>query len=97
VGDITDKFGKNAGKIWSTLNKRGPMGREELVRITRLKDREFYTAVGWLARENKICREGEEWYKLENTNLTPEIGNNAGKIWNVMSVWGEVDVPTMKR
>ena len=97
MGDLTGKFGKNAGKIWATLNKRGPMGREELIKITRLKDREFYSAVGWLARENKIHREGEEWYKLEDTNLAPEIGTNAGKIWNVMNVWGEVDVPTMKR
>lgn len=95
--DITGKFGKNAGKIWSTLNEKGPMGKEDLVKVTKLKDREFYSAIGWLARENKIYRESEEWYKLENTNLTPEIGMNAGKVWNVMNVWGEVDVPTMKR
>jgi hypothetical protein len=97
VRNTADKFGKNAGKIWATLNERGPMIEEDIVKATRLKDREFYSAIGWLARENKICREGEKWYKLDNTNLTPEIGANAGKIWNVMNVWGEVDIHTIKR
>ena len=49
-----DRFGKNAGKIWATLNERGPMIEEDIIKATRLKDREFYSAVGWLARENKI-------------------------------------------
>jgi hypothetical protein len=97
VRDLTTKFGKNAEKIWVTLNKKGLLEEKELIKITKLKDREVYSAIGWLARESKIYREGEDYYKLENTNLTPEIGANAGKVWDVLNVWGEVDVPMIKR
>lgn len=95
--ELTNKFGKNAEKIWIALNKKGTLDEKELKKITKLKDREFYSAIGWLARENKIYREGEDYYKLDNTNLTPEIGVNAGKVWRALNVWGEVDVSTIKR
>jgi len=95
--DISTTFGKNAGKVWEILNKRGPLKKENILKITRLKDRDFYCAVGWLARENKIAREEAELYKLDLTNLTYEIGSNAGKVWQVMNIWGEIDASTIKK
>jgi len=97
VKDLASEFGEKAGKIWTTLNKKGPLSKRRILEITKLKENEFYTAVGWLARENKIFRKSENFYKLDNTNLTPVVGANAGKVWNVLNVWGEVDVPTIKK
>jgi hypothetical protein len=96
VRDTTVNFGKSAGKIWTTLNEKGPLETSKLLKITKLKSSDFHSAVGWLARENKILKEGEQ-YKSGNTNLTPEIGTNAGKLWEIMSHWGELDVPSIKR
>ena len=93
VGDI----GFNAGTIWKALNGRGSLEKERILEIANISEDEFYSAIGWLSRENKISRDGQNSYKLSDTNLTPEIGNNAGKVWRVMKVWGEVDVSLIKR
>lgn len=95
--DLTPFFGEYAGKIWNTLYKKGQLSKQKIVENTKMKDHEFYTAIGWLARENKIYKKGDNYYKLDYTNLTPTVGNNAGKVWNVLNVWGEVDIPTIKR
>ena len=95
--DISTTFGTNAGKLWNILDKEGPLKKEKILKITRLKDKDFYCAVGWLARENKIAREDQNLYKLGYTNLTHEIGSNAGKVWQVMNIWGEIDATTIKK
>ncbi|MGF3584852.1 MAG: winged helix-turn-helix domain-containing protein [Thermoplasmatota archaeon] len=93
VGDI----GYNAGKVWRTLNEKGSLQKERILELTNLSEDEFYSAIGWLARENKVLLDNQNTFKLGETNLTPEIGNNAGKVWRVMKVWGEVDVSLIKR
>ena len=97
MSDITTTFGDNAGKLWTTLNKKGPLNKEKILKITKLKTKDFYCAVGWLARENKIAKEKNSLYKLNESNLKYEIGSNAGKVWQVMNIWGEIDVPTIKK
>jgi hypothetical protein len=89
--NIVEEFGRNAGKVWETLRTHGPLTETKLMNITKLKEHEFYTAVGWLARENKIYREGTV-YKLGTTNLTSKIGENAGKIFTTLESMNEVDV-----
>jgi len=54
ASNINDKFGQNAGKIWRTLNSHGVLTKRELISKTNLSIRDFYSALGWLARENKI-------------------------------------------
>jgi hypothetical protein len=93
---ITEEFGWNAGKVWQVLSKQGPLREEILLKTTRLKEDELWTAVGWLARENKICKENN-LYKLGETNLAPKIGAAAGKIWNTLSQQGEVDISTVAK
>ena len=95
--DLNVNIGGSAGKLWRTLNEKGPLTKRKILELTKLKDRDFYVALGWLAREDKISKESKGYYTLNNTNLTPEIGTNAGKLWNVLNVWGEVDVPTIKK
>jgi hypothetical protein len=62
--------------------------------ITSLRLYEFYIAIGWLARENKVYREGE-LYKLGITNLTFDIGRNAGMIWNLLNFEKKVGIQSI--
>ena len=95
--DITTQFGENAGKIWQVLYEEGSLDKKSLMKATKLTEKDLHAGLGWLARENKICREGEDYYRLDNTNLTPEIGKTAGKVFKVMDIWGEVDPPILKK
>jgi hypothetical protein len=95
--DVIEKFGQSAGKLWKTLNKYGVLTESTLKKNTKLTDKEFYAAVGWLARENKISKTGAK-YQLSETNLTDKIGNAAGKIYNVLvKKGGEIDVTSISR
>ncbi|DAC72678.1 MAG TPA: hypothetical protein DSN98_03800 [Thermoplasmata archaeon] len=93
---LTDEFGWNAGKVWKILSTKGPLKEETLLETTKLKEDELWTAIGWLAREGKICRENN-MYKLGKTNLTPKIGTDAGKVWNTVAKQGELDVSAIAR
>ena len=93
---ITEKFGENAGKVWETLNKYGPLTETTLIKNTRLTVNDFSAAIGWLARENKICKNGVK-YELRETNLVNKIGADAGKVWNAISTLGEIDVSSIAR
>lgn len=79
IGEV----GLNAGKIWDVLNMNGPLTNNQLIEKTSLTKNEISAAVGWLARENKIRKDGDV-FNLGETNLTDEIGVNAGKIWNLL-------------
>ena len=93
--DSIFKFGDSAGKIWQILHEHGHLEEEKILGIAKLTDIEFHAGVGWLARENKIAKKDQ--YELNNTNLESKIGTNAGKVWKVMDIWGELDVPTMTK
>ena len=90
-------LGWNAGKIWNALEGKEFLEKDELLKTTKLMENEFYTGVGWLARENKIIKESEDSYKLGDTNLTSEIGTNAGRIWKILDIWGKVGISTIIR
>lgn len=95
--NITTKFGESAGMIWIALNEKGPLKKEEIQEITNLNKDDLHGGLGWLAREDKIFKENNNSYKLENTNLESEIGSKAGRLWRIMDIWGEVDFDTIKR
>ena len=94
--DVTEEFGLNAGRVWRALDVCGPLTEIQLMEETCLRENEIYAAVGWLARENRIYRDGER-YQLDETNLTVEIGGDAGKIWNVLFANGELDTTHISR
>lgn len=50
----TDTIGANAGQIWQVLNEAEAMGLKQLKKVTKLKDKEVFAAMGWLAREGKL-------------------------------------------
>lgn len=51
---VEEYFGTKAGVVWNALHARGPMNMVQLKRATKLSDSDIYSALGWLARENKL-------------------------------------------
>ena len=49
-----DVIGYNAGLVWTALNGAEALGLKQIKKVTKLKDKEVYAAIGWLAREGKI-------------------------------------------
>ncbi|MDO5570660.1 MAG: winged helix-turn-helix domain-containing protein [Bacteroidales bacterium] len=47
-------IGTNAGLIWNALCEPKSLSLKALKKATKLKDKELYLALGWLAREGKI-------------------------------------------
>jgi len=47
-------IGMNAGTIWNLLEDNKGLSYKEIKDITALKDADLWSAIGWLARENKI-------------------------------------------
>lgn len=88
--DIVEEFGLNAGRVWTALNSNGSLSDTQLMEDTSLRIYELYAAIGWLARENKISKNGE-LYKLDDTNLTDKIGKDAGKIWEILVTEDKID------
>ena len=55
-----EKIGCDAGLVWNALNEADVLGVKQLKKITKLKDKEVYAAIGWLAREGKVNVEESE-------------------------------------
>lgn len=49
-----ESIGTFAGLVWNALNEADALGVKQIKKITKLKDKECFAALGWLARENKI-------------------------------------------
>lgn len=89
-------YGENAGRIWQVVNEKSSIDEETLKQTTMLDNEEFYAAIGWLARENKI-KKTNNFYSLDASNLGKDIGTNAGKIWKILDIWEEADIQTLKK
>lgn len=50
----TETIGMYAGSVWVALNNADALGVKQIKKMTKLKDKEVYAALGWLAREGKI-------------------------------------------
>ena len=59
-----EQLGRNAGKVWDAISQNGPQTESQLLETTSLRDYELHAAIGWLARENKISKEGDR-YQLD--------------------------------
>lgn len=55
-----ETIGTNAGLIWNALNESKTMNLKDLKKATKLKEKESFLALGWLAREGKIYIEEAE-------------------------------------
>ena len=61
MNEIIKSFGHNAGKIWDVL-ETGSQVQTKIMKKTKLSENEFFGAVGWLARENKICKDKRKYF-----------------------------------
>lgn len=86
-----EQFGWTARIVWDVLSQQGPLDFEEIQTHSHLREYEIHIAIGWLARENKIFYNSDK-YLLSETNLTPDIGTNAGVIWNILHNHGASDI-----
>ena len=94
--DVSIKYGDNAGRIWSVLNEKGCLKKDDIITLTKLDEKDFHAGLGWLARENKVsCY--DDCFRIDNTNLDSEIGSHAGRVWKILDIWGDVDYDSMKR
>ena len=51
----TETIGAWAGLVWNALNESDVLGLKQLKKISKLKDKEVFAALGWLAREGKVA------------------------------------------
>lgn len=51
------EIGKNAGLVWEELSSNGAVTIASLKKSKNLSEVEVQRAIGWLAREDKICFE----------------------------------------
>lgn len=56
----TETIGCWAGLVWNALNEADILDIKQIKKITKLKEKEIYAALGWLAREDKIKFEESE-------------------------------------
>lgn len=52
--NLMPHIGKDAGKIWRTLEIWGEVDAQSLSRLSRIVEQDVFSAVGWLAREGKV-------------------------------------------
>jgi hypothetical protein len=52
--NLTDKIGADAGKLWDTLAKNNEIDISAIAKLAHLNEKDAYSALGWLAREDKI-------------------------------------------
>jgi hypothetical protein len=95
--NILKSIESSVGKLWLTLNSEGSLSENKILKEINVKNNLFYGAVGWLARENKIRFDEKNNYVLGETNLKDQIGRNAGKVWQVLETWGEVEVSSISK
>jgi len=93
---MVNNFGKNAGKVWQALQTYGPQTPDKLMKATNLDEYNLYAALGWLAKENKVCKTGTK-YQLGTTNLEAKVGTDAGKVWKTLHTLGYVDEPYLPK
>lgn len=49
-----ESIGTYAGSVWTALNTAEALTVKQIKKMTKLKDKEIYAALGWLAREGKV-------------------------------------------
>jgi hypothetical protein len=97
VRNIVERFGVSAGMIWSALDERGCLCRDELFECCGLSDFDFFTGLGWLACEGKLVLSDDGVFCLGEGVSVASFGGFAGQVWRVLDVWGVADFVTLKR
>ena len=52
---LQERAGELAGRLWSTLNDKGPLSIKALKRAAKIRfEKDLYLGLGWLLREDKL-------------------------------------------
>lgn len=54
---MSEAIGDAAGVVWTFLNENGPASVTKITTATGLGKNDVQRALGWLAREEKVCIE----------------------------------------
>lgn len=49
-----EQIGTIAGEVWKALAEQNASSIKTIKKATKLKEKEIYAAIGWLAREGKL-------------------------------------------
>jgi len=63
--NLDSKIGAHAGKIWKILEIWGDADFKTIKRLSDLKNNEIHSALGWLAREDKIQENEKQRFTLK--------------------------------
>lgn len=96
MSDVEKTIGNNAGRIWTYISEEGPQVRSKIIEHTKMPEEDFFGAIGWLARENKI-QKNKRTFSIGETNLTQKIGENAGKVWEILHKRNDLDISVIAR
>lgn len=78
IAMLNTEIGKTAGLVWEHLGKNGRCSIQDLRKKIGVDVVLFYQAIGWLARENKICHSKEaENLNVQLTDYEMSIYNQA--------------------
>ena len=56
-----ESIGSTAGVVWTALSTSGKMSVKELKKLTKIRaDKDLFSALGWLAKEDKLVFEEKE-------------------------------------
>jgi len=56
-----ESIGTTAGVVWTALSTSGKLSVKELKKLTKIRaDKDLFSALGWLAKEDKLVFEEKE-------------------------------------
>ena len=63
--NLTSKIGRTAGRIWRILDIWEEADISTMRRLSEIEESQIQSALGWLARENKICMNNKQKFNLK--------------------------------
>lgn len=63
--NLTSKIGRTAGRIWRILDIWEEADISTMRRLSEEEESQIQSALGWLARENKICMNNKQKFNLK--------------------------------
>jgi len=63
--NLTSKIGRTAGRIWRILDIWEEADISTMKRLSEVDESQIQSALGWLAREDKICINEKEKFNLK--------------------------------
>ena len=63
--NLTSKIGIKAGRVWKVMDIWGEVNLSTIGRLADMSEKEIYSALGWLAKEDKIYMNEKQMYNLK--------------------------------